>query len=371
MKIVIDARFWGAEDTGLGRYTQNLVKELARIDQKNPYLLLTRGKSSDFNDLPANFKVISGFAHPYSFRGQIQVSKALFFLRPDVVHVPHGGIPLFFKGKLVLTVHDLIKLRWAGQASTTRSAAVHWLKLACFRFLFNLGVRKAAVIIVPSDFVKSQLEKKSPGVKAKTWVVHEGVDRAYWQTSAKDEEAIMARYQLSSPFIIYTGNLYPYKNVPMIIKAVGLARKEIHNLVLAIVCARSIFSQRLLEVVKEEESQGLVKFLGFVSDQDLAGLYRKALAFVSASQEEGFGITPVEALAAGGSVVLARIPTFKEVCGDLAYYFDPNDPSDLARVLVELHRGKVSKKGQLKPDQYTWEKMAQEIKMIYKEVGYE
>jgi glycosyltransferase involved in cell wall biosynthesis len=111
-----------------------------------------------------------------------------------------------------------------------------------------------------------------------------------------------------------------------------------------------------------------VKLLGFVPDQDLAVLYRQALAFVSASLEEGFGIAPVEALAAGGSVVLARIPTFKEICGDLAYYFDSRDPATLARTLLELYYGKAAKRGQLKPDRYTWKKMAQEIKKIYEEV---
>lgn len=369
-KILIDARFWGPQDTGLGRYTMNLVRELAKLDKISRYCLLVRDKAcrQDLVPWPANFKLLVAPAHPYSLRAQWQVAKLLAQHRPDLTHVPHGGLPVLTKGKLVITVHDLIKDRWSDRASTTRTPLVHWLKLKTYQLNLSAGLRKARAVIVPSEVVKSQLEEKCPDLKGRVRVVYEGIDEVFKSPPLGQTEAVLKRYRLTKPFVIYVGNIYPYKNIPTLIKAVQLARPELPGLILTVACARSVFAERLEAQIKTENREDQVKILGFVPDRDLAVLYQEALALVSASLDEGFGITPLEALAAGGQAVVSATPIFQEICGEAARYFDPRQPDQLAAILTGLGRGKLEKRRSLVRNRYQWARMAEEIKEIYDEV---
>jgi glycosyltransferase involved in cell wall biosynthesis len=370
MKIVIDARFWGAKDTGLGRYTLNLVRELANLGSAHDYLLLVRRRYEEGLDrLPANFRLAEAPAHPYAAAGQAQVIRRLFRFNPDVVHIPHGGIPVVSKGRLVLTVHDLIKQRWSGRASTTRSPLVHLVKFKTYRLLLAAGVRRARAIIVPTRHVKRELETNFPGAGGKIEVVYEGVDRVFLQPAKTGAAAVLKKYGLEKPFVIYTGNLYPYKNVAALIAAVKAVGEELPRLRLAVASGRSVFGERLKVLAAAEGVENEVSWLGFVPDEDLAVLYRQALAFVSASLDEGFGITPLEALAAGGRAALADIPAFREVCGRSAWYFDPRRPEELVGILVKLESGKLKKRPPVDLDRFSWRKMAVEIQKIYEKVG--
>lgn len=369
-KILIDARFWGRQDTGLGRYTQNLVQELVKISPEDDYYLLvrTKGVLDGLEKWPGNYQALVTPAHPYALKAQGQFLKALFKVNPDLVHVPHGGLPVMIRGKLVLTVHDLIKQSWSDQSSTTRNPIVHRFKLGAYQWNLNQGLKKASLVIVPSQQIKTSLEKRYPWTVGKVRVVYEGVDPVFFKPFNKDAEPLLSRYQLKKPFVIYTGNLYPYKNVPCLVEAVRLARARMPRLTLALVCARSVFKKRLSDQLKREGKQDLVRFLEDVSDQELAGLYHQALAFVSASWDEGFGITPLEALATGCPALVSAIPVFEEICQDLAVYFDPSQPESLTNLLVDLDQGKIKRAKRLSRDKYRWDKMAEETLKIYEQV---
>src|SRR3989344_4463888 len=110
MKIAIDARFYGPEGTGIGRYLENLLRELEKIDSINQYTVLLRKNNFDlFNPKGANFKKILTDARWYSVKEQILVPAVLSKIKPDLVHFPHVNIPLLWGGKFVVTIHDLTK----------------------------------------------------------------------------------------------------------------------------------------------------------------------------------------------------------------------------------------------------------------------
>ncbi|MEK7091007.1 MAG: glycosyltransferase family 1 protein [Patescibacteria group bacterium] len=160
------------------------------------------------------------------------------------------------------------------------------------------------------------------------------------------------------PYVVYTGNLYPHKNIPVLIRAVELAKID-----LAIVCARSIFEKRL-------PISSRVQYLGRLTDEQLVDLYHGALAFVFPSLIEGFGLPGLEAMAAGLPVIAARASCLPEVYGDAALFFDPHDPVDLADKIKALLidsklRQKMINLGKSQVKKYSWATMAAQTWQIY------
>lgn len=163
---------------------------------------------------------------------------------------------------------------------------------------------------------------------------------------------------MKSPYVVYTGNLYPHKNIPLLIRAVELAKID-----LEVVCTRSVFEKRLPVSAR-------VQYLGRLTDEQLVNLYRGAVAFVFPSLIEGFGLPGLEAMAAGLPVIAARASCLPEIYGDAALFFDPHDPVDLAdkirALLIDKKlRQSLIAKGQQQVKKYSWAKMAKETWQIY------
>lgn len=175
MKIVIDGRFYGLENAGLGRYTINLIQELGKIDIKNQYLLLLRKKYFNRLKLPANWtQVLADFPH-YGLQEQITLPRLISSLKPDLVHFLHFNVPVFYRGPYVVMIHDLLMHQQKGLAATTLPAAKYFLKRLGYKTVFARAVKKAKKIIVPSNVVKKELIAYYQIEPEKVVVVYEGV----------------------------------------------------------------------------------------------------------------------------------------------------------------------------------------------------
>lgn len=161
--------------------------------------------------------------------------------------------------------------------------------------------------------------------------------------------------------IVYTGNLYPHKNISLLIEAVE--RLKIN---LKIICARSVFENRL---PKSE----YVEYLGRLTDQEMIEVYKKSQAFVFPSLIEGFGLPGLEAMAVGLPVVAARASCLPEIYEDAALYFDPYDVNDLILKIKSVLeddniKNNLIKKGFSRVKKYSWAKMAKETWGIYQSI---
>lgn len=157
MRIIIDARLYGLENAGLGRYTINLINELQKIDTRNEYLVLLRKKYFNQLNLASNFKKISVDINHYSLEEQIKLPKIIKNLKPDLVHFLHFNIPVLFKGKYIVTIHDLLMHKQRGLEATTLTPSRYFLKRLGYKFVFGNAVRGAIKIIVPSQAVKDEV----------------------------------------------------------------------------------------------------------------------------------------------------------------------------------------------------------------------
>ena len=371
MKIVIDARLYGLENAGLGRYVINLVKEIAEIDKKNNYVIFLRKKYFNELKLPENWKkVLTDFRH-YSFLEQILLPFYIYKEKPDMVHFPHFNVPIFYFGDYIVTIHDLLMHSFKGIEVTTRNKCFYLLKRLGYKIVFGVAVKRSKKILVPSNVVKNELADCYKLHSNKVDVTYEGLDEEFVDSNLK-EDKVLEEFNIEKPYLIYVGNAYPHKNLDKAIEAVKVFNNdEKKNLTFAIVSSRNIFVQRLKEKVDKTNSDSFIKILGFIPDNKLGVVYKNSLAFIYPSLSEGFGLQGLEAIASGTLVLASDIPVFKEIYNGHVLYFDPlrvdsiKDAIDKAFVFDVEQRKRIVAEGKSFIKRYSWDKMARETLSVY------
>lgn len=359
----MDARLYGLENAGLGRYLMNLLKYLSEVDGKNEYTLLLRKKYYNRLALPPRFSgVLADFKH-YSFLEQIFLPLLILKYKPDLVHFPHFNVPLFSPRPYVVTIHDILMHRQRGLEATTLAPFLYFVKRLGYGGVFKQAVMGSKALIVPSNFVKKEIIRNYKVLPEKVRVVYEGVDIP---------GPLGPKPDVGAAYFIYSGNAYPHKNLKRLIEAIvelNIGSKE--KVLLLIASARNVFTQRLERVIKETHAGRFVKLLGFVPDSELVSLYKHSLGFIFPSLSEGFGLPGLEAINAGTLAIISDIPVFREVYKDAAIYFNPHDFSSIATTIKEVlklsreERKEKIEYGKEFVKRYSWRKMAEETLKIY------
>lgn len=370
MKILIDARLYGLENAGLGRYVMNLVKEICLLDSKNEYVFLLRKKYFETLDVPENCKkILADFRH-YSFSEQINLTNLFKNIKPDLVHFPHFNVPIFFKGKYVVTIHDLLMHKQVGLKATTLPPFFYFIKRLGYKFVFRNAVLNARQIIVPTNVVKKEIEDYYQVQSDKIKVVYEGFDEDSFNKVVRSQD--ISKYDLQGQYFVYTGNAYPHKNLDRLVEAIASLNKGRDEFVnLAVVTSRNIFTKRLENTVKTFKAEKYVKILGFVPDSDMAAIYQKSVGLVTPSLSEGFGLPGIEAMSSGTLVLASNIPVYKEVYKDNAIFFNQLDFTSIESSLKQAlsikgsDRIKMINKAKAFAKNYSWSKMAKQTIDIY------
>ena len=367
MKILIDARIYGPENTGNGRYTMNLVEGLAETDKNNDYIILLRKKYFDTLKLPDNWvKVLADFRH-YTFTEQFRLPFLIYKYKPNLVHFPHLNVPILYFGKYIVTIHDMIMHKFKGGSATTRPFPVYQIWRTGYYLSFLKAVYGSEKILVPSNAVKRELMDYYKLKDGKINVIYEGFD-------AKIAKGKINKFV--EPYFLYIGNAYPHKNLDNLVKAIVLLNKESAQRVnLLISSSRNVFTQRLRDIIFKLNGDNFVKLLGFVPDNELGTLYKNSVGFTFASLSEGFGLTGLEAISSGTLLLASDIPVLKEVFEDNAIYFDPlsiysiSDAMQKALRMSPSERANRISNAQKFAKKYSWAKMAKETISVYERTG--
>ncbi len=370
-KILIDARMYGLENSGIGRYLMNLIEELQQIDSENTYTILLRKKYFDELNLKSNWKkLLADFRH-YGFDEQIKLPGLIKKENPDLVHFPHLNIPMFWNGNFIVTIHDLTMQKQSVDA-TTLPLPLYYLKRLPFLLISKKAAKQSLKIIVPSQSVKKDLSNYYKVENNKTDVIYEGITNIKLNGYKEDPKITLSKYKIKGPYFIYVGNAYPHKNLKRAMEAIVELNKKSKELIqLVIGGSRNVFTKRLDEETKELNAEKYIKLIGFVEDNDLAILYQNSQAFIYPSLSEGYGLQGLEAIAAGTVVLASNISVFKEVYSSNALYFNPTNPvsiSDTMRNVLEFN--KEERKNFINNSQkfikkYSWSKMAKETLGVY------
>ena len=365
MKIGVDIRTACGKKTGKGWYTFHVIKNLLALDKENEYILYTNNISGDAarmishgskatikvihkHPLLWHFAVIMDFVKSGAQGGaagsDTGKTGALFFAPSSFI------IPAFLPKKIrsVITVHDLIAFLFPGG---------HQPKATIIENLFlRMALRKASAVIVPSENTKKDLKRILRFGEEKIYVTPLGVDEG-WETLDG-----VWKDNLPKKFVLTVGGLEPRKNIARLIDAIEIVRKKIPDLELAIVGGSGWKSEKLLEKIHASP------FIKHITDCDskkkLAALYRAAAVFVFPSLYEGFGLPPLEAMAAGCPVACSNSSSLPEVAGSAAIMFDPENTREIADTVEKILsdstlRNNLIERGKARAHEFSWRKTAQ------------
>ncbi len=369
MRIGIDCRLWN--ETGVGRYIRNLVANLQKIDKKNNYVLFVLPKDEEKIKLEIRnlkFEIVPVDIYWHTLEEQIRFPQIIASENLDLMHFPYFSIPIFYNKPFVITVHDLIKHHFSTGRSSTLPLPVYWLKLYAYKFILSRALRKAKKIIAVSYATKDEIVNLLEINPKKIIITYEGTDSAIQNSEFRIQNLVKGKY------FLYVGNAFPHKNLERLLEAFkNLISKspDWQKISLVFVGKEDYFYKKLQKRVRQMNLSNNTIFLQNITDQELSGLYKNAIALVFPSLMEGFGLPALEAMANKCLVLASDIPSLKEICRDAALYFDPYNSSDIESKLEMLLLSDMNnfsdkiQKGEKRASTFSFEKMAKETLEIY------
>lgn len=326
MNIGIDARLMS--ETGVGRYIRNLISGLEGISTNHRFFVYLSKKGFE-SFIPASDRFIPRLAdvHWHTASEQVLLPKIFMADRLDVLHEPYVSIPIFYPGRMVVTVHDLTLLTKTTGLASRLPKAVYTLKKMGLRTIMSRGLSNATKIIAVSRATADDIVSHYPRTAGKITVISEGVDEQLIQTPIQKPD-------VPQPYFLAVGNAYPHKNLAFLCEAfVRYREKSGEDIRLVLAGREDYFYRKLAGNPSFIRGGDHILRVEPETDTQLANLYRGAEALVFPSAAEGFGLPIIESLALGTPVLCSDIAVFREVAGTHATYIPVGDADAWAKTL--------------------------------------
>ncbi len=379
MKITFDAVPITADKiTGIGWCEVGQTQTVARLfpENKYEYSFFTSGKSERIekarsfagNNINLNYSDFSGYLYR-AVSTFIPLPYSLFFgKQSDITHFFNYIVPPFVHGKKVVTVHDMV---YKAFPETVRGRT---------RFMLETGLkrsmRRADIIVTDSEFSKREIIKYFPEYSEKIRVVPCGVDCERFRPCDSPEriEQVKKSLEIDGEYFLYVGTIEPRKNLVRLIRAYNVFKRHVQKppkLVLA--GAEGWLYDDIFSLVRKLRLEKQVIFTKYVPSEDMTPLMCGAVAFVFPSLYEGFGMPPLEAMACGVPVLTSGEASLPEVTGDCAVICDAYSVKSIAKGLYSLWknpdlRHNLSRRGLERAKDFTWERSAEKLHEIYREL---
>jgi glycosyltransferase involved in cell wall biosynthesis len=329
MRIGVDAR--KIADFGIGTYIRGLLQELAS-DTADTYIAFAPQRLA--SRIPAGVEHVIVDAPHYSIRELLILGRAIDRANVDLFHAPHYVVP-FTRVPFVVTIHDLIHLRNPNPIARMYA-----------RQMIGRAVRRSRRVLTVSEAVKREIVSTFGCAEDHVVVTPNGVRAPFTEHGPAAE----GRY------FLYVGNDKPHKNVDVLVDAFS-----------GISDAALVLTGAAFERFKSRER---IVVTGFVDDDQLASLYRGAIALVMPSREEGFGLPALEAMASRCAVITSTADALVEITGDAALHVEPNAAS-LAAAMTRIAsdeslRMSLASRGVARAKHFTWTHCAELTRDAYR-----
>ena len=360
-RIALDMRPVTTTRAGVATYCRGLARGLAHEAHDERFLLYAKTVPPPDLDLAGPFH---WRAMPAPLWLPLAVPRALRAGRVDLFHGTNHMAPPLAGVPAVITVHDL------GLLSRPREHTWRNRLLTVPQMLLSL--HRARRLIADSRYTAHELTTRVPGLDpSRIHVVPLAPNASMAPATPATVRALMGRLDLPRDFFLCLGALGHNKNVVTLVRALGQLRAagdERARLVIA--GAEGSREDELHREVRRLGLEPLVRFTGYVAQEDLPALFGAATAFVFPSLFEGFGLPPLEAMACGAPVICSNAASLPEVAGDAALLVDPTSADELAAALRRLLddaelRARLRGAGLARAALFSWERTARETLAVY------
>jgi len=377
VRVTFDARHLQtvARVRGIGRYTRNLLAAFARHAPDDVEWTLLRLRNfppadpsplpphRDMNTLRLRRPELSMLA-----LDPLLLSAELAIARPRVYHSTQLGLPALRACRTVVTIHDLAPLRWPQ----------HYLRLPHARighgWQYALA-RRADAIIAVSEATRRDVIDLLHVHPERVTTIPEAVDSEFAPPPAEEGRRIAATFGVPGRYVLYVGQFDPRKNMDGLLSAFARAADRDDELRLVIAGDLGKLSSFLTGALERTRGpRERIVVTGRVDDATLAGLYAGAECLLHAALLEGFGLTPLESLAAGTPVVGYRAGAVEEVVGDAGVLVDASDPDALGEALVAylgdtVRQDELRARARPRAARFSWDRAAADTLAVYRRVA--
>lgn len=374
MKIAIDLTSTQKNKTGIGRYMLGILIGLQKIDRENDYYLFTQDDDLDgFGIYAPNFHIVpvkSSIMRKTYIRilwEQIVLPFRVRKIGADVLHCPNYTMPYLSrlidrKLAVVSTFHDMAYFLHP-------EYLIGWKRRMFCGYIRQTARNCDKIVAVSHNTAKDSLACSEPRNKD-IEVTYLGADDAFFDTPAATDD-ILAKYQIPGKYILYVGTLEPRKNVAGLIRGYRELPDEIKKeYKLVITGKKGWYYDEIFSTVGSDPSlKENVIFTGFVDDEDMIPLMKRASEVGYVSFFEGFGLPVLEAMASGVPIVTTSGSSLSEVAGDCGYLCDPSDPKSIADALgrgLGDSEGKVGKALE-RARTFTWKRCGEHTLKAYED----
>jgi glycosyltransferase involved in cell wall biosynthesis len=368
MRVGIDATAMPIRRTGAGNYIFNLVRSLSRVDRDNEYIVFAGSQQWRALDVDvANFSHVPVDLPRRGMRllwEQTALPQHVRRRRLDVLHSPHYTMPLACSSRRVVTFHD---------ATFFLFPELHEpLKRAFFPRVMHWTSRHADQVIAVSESTRRDILTACRLAADRIHTVHLAASPELVPAPQVVVDEVARRHGLvPGQYVLFVGVLEPRKNVPGLVDAFARIAMDTPDLVLAIVGRRGWMYDEIFARVAAARLEARVRFVDYVPDGDLPGLYGGARVFAYPTHYEGFGLPVLEAMQCGAPVLTSNTSSLPEVAGDAAILVDPSDVgaiADALRRIVSDHELArcLSERGKRQASRFTWDQTARKTLVIYR-----
>jgi len=367
MRIVIDARLVYYTRAGIGEYTLRLTQALTHSYPDDDFVLLQDWRCRQTLVNAPNLVASRTFVPSHHRLEQLLLPWVAGRLQTDVWHSPDFIPPLRRNGPLVITIHDLAFLVYPH--FVTKEGARYYGQI-------DRAVRRADQIIAVSESTRRDLVKMLGAPEDKLSVIYEAADPLFQpEERAVALQQVQTSYDLPPEFILFVSTIEPRKNVTGLLRAYRRLRDDYRltpDLVLA--GAPGWLCDDVYRLVETLHLKPHCHFLGRVHACDLLHLYNAALCLVHPAFYEGFGLTPLEAMACGTPVIVSNVSSLPEVVGDAALLVDPHNDEEITvalwRVLTDTAlRAELRAKGLQRAAAFSWQRAAEQTMAVYRKAA--
>jgi glycosyltransferase involved in cell wall biosynthesis len=359
MKIGIDIRKY--YDYGIGTYIQNLLTEML-AQSNDEFVYFTFPEHIELIQRELCGTCVTESAKLYSLKELFSLSHKVNAAKVNVFHAPHYTLPYRLAMPSVVTIHDIIHLKFKEYFSVAQRTYA--------QFVIGHACKSATAILVNSEFTKNELVNWFDIDPIKIVVTYPGVNPQFYQRVSEDEKNnFQKKYQLRKPYILYVGSMKSYKNIKILLETFEDIRKSA-DVELVFVGETIEKNLEFASVLEKSSYRDSVKQLGKIAQAELLSAYQNASMVVLPSVYEGFGSPMVEAMASGVPAIGARGTAITEIVGEGGLLFDPYDKLELVKK-IELvlsnadARSKLIERGYQQVNKFSYARCAQQTLEVY------